>query len=188
MKHESDKCTGVSNITAEKDEKSWMEEKQMLIKKIVSLKTEIQNNVLKMKSTEDQQEKLIQDLKAKDQIHLKEISHLQNKLSSFATKQEKMKSENEKRIIELSKENKLLQARFNQLQNSISQHEDAEKCDDIDENFYEVDYLLDHKLVEKRAFLVRWKGFDSSHDSWVEESDLQCPRILKKYKQSKRLD
>lgn len=87
----------------------------------------------------------------------------------------------------MTKENKLLHARFNQLQKSIPQPGDVEKCGDIDEQFYEVDYLLDHKLVESRSFLVRWKGFDSSHDSWVEESDMQCPRILKKYKQSKRL-
>lgn len=159
----------------------------MLIGKIVSLKTQTQNNVLDLKSTKDELEKLRQELKRKDEIHLKEVNHLQTELSTMNDAFGKMKSDNEKRIPELTKENKLLQARFNQLQNTITQRGSADECDENEDAFYEVDNLLDEKTIEKRTFLVRWRGFDSSHDSWVEESNLQCPSILKKYKQSKRL-
>lgn len=46
--------------------------------------------------------------------------------------------------------------------------------------------ILDDKLVSERHYLVQWKGFDQSHDSWERESNLSCPTILKKYKQSKK--
>lgn len=69
----SGECDDASVTTSQNDEKSWIEEKQMFINKIVSLKTEIQSNALKMKSAEDHLEKLNQDLKAKDEIHLNEV-------------------------------------------------------------------------------------------------------------------
>lgn len=177
--------TSVSN--SENNENCWNEEKQMLINKIVTLKAEIQNNTMNLKDSEDRLESLQQELKAKSEIHLKEVDGLQNSLSSLNDELAKMKSVNEKRILDLTKENKLLQARFNQLQKSNLQHEKAEKSADTDEAFYDVERLLDHKFIKKRTFLVRWEGFDSSHDSWVEESDLQCSSILAEYKKSKRL-
>lgn len=168
-------------------ENGWNEEKQMLINKIVSLKAEIQNNTMNLKSSEDQLENLKQELKTKNEIHSKEVNDLQNSLSALNVELAKVKTDNGKRILELTKENKLLQARFKQLQNSIPQPEKPGKTVDIDEAFYDVECLLDHKFIKKRTFFVRWEGFDSSHDSWVEESDLQCPNKLAEYKKSKRL-
>lgn len=178
-------CTSVSN--SHNGENCWNEEKQTLINKIVSLKAEIRNNTVNLKSSEDQLENLTQELNTRNENHSKEVRDLQNSLSALNVELAKMKSANEKRILELTKENKLLQARFNQLQNSLPQREKAGKSADIDEAFYDVERLLDHKFIKKRSFLVRWEGFDSSHDSWVEESDLQCPSILAAYKKSKRL-
>lgn len=174
---------------SQNSENCWNEEKQMLINKIVTLKAEIQNNTMNLKGSEDQLDNLKQELKSKNEIHLKEVNDLQNSLSALNNDLAKMKSGNDKRILELTKENKLLQARFNQLQKSFPQNEKAEKSAnaDADEAFYDVERLLDHKFIKKRTFLVRWEGFDSSHDSWVEESDLQCSSILAEYKKSKRL-
>lgn len=90
---------------------------------------------------------------------------------------------NSKRISELTREKGLAQTKLKQLQNTIEQQNKENEDDDA--NFYEVDRLLYGKLVEKREYLVRWKGFDSSHDKWIRESDLQCPDTLKKYKQLK---
>lgn len=92
-----------SVATSEIAEKSWIEEKQILINKIVSLKTETQSNTLNLKSTKDQLEKVNHELKTKNEIHSKQVNYLEKELSAF----EKMKSENEKRIPEFTKKKKI---------------------------------------------------------------------------------
>lgn len=88
-----------------------------------------------------------------------------------------------------------LKARMKQLQFGVQQNTDREqekeqsaKKEDFEESLYEVQKLLKHKTIKKeRNFLVRWKGYDSSEDSWVPESHLNCPRILKSYLKSVNL-
>jgi hypothetical protein len=42
-----------------------------------------------------------------------------------------------------------------------------------EDNQYIVDHIRDHKIVRrKRQFLVRWEGYDESHDEWVKEEDI----------------
>lgn len=54
---------------------------------------------------------------------------------------------------------------------------------------YEVEKLLSHKYENnERFFLVRWNGYDKSHDSWERESNLNCDEILQKYLKRKRLN
>lgn len=48
---------------------------------------------------------------------------------------------------------------------------------------FEVSALLTHTHTKsKTLYLVRWKGYDSKFDSWVEESELCCSDILQAYK------
>lgn len=62
------------------------------------------------------------------------------------------------------------------------------KSDDKKEEFYEVECLLDHKIVgKKQTFLVKWHGYDDSHNSWVEQKNLHCKKILQKYLKTKNL-
>lgn len=99
------------------------------------------------------------------------------------------------------KENKLLSAHVKQLRTGIElkQHQPQQQQErknknplnnkaatstikNTDKNIFEVEKLLKHKVQRKeRFFLVRWKKYDASHDTWERESNLFCPQILKAY-------
>lgn len=50
---------------------------------------------------------------------------------------------------------------------------------------YEVEDIVDHKIERKRVlFLVRWKNYGSSDDTWEPESSLSCPDIIAKYREA----
>lgn len=47
---------------------------------------------------------------------------------------------------------------------------------------FEVEKILDHtNNIIARKFLIRWKGYDSGHDSWVTRRQLNCPKLLADY-------
>lgn len=48
---------------------------------------------------------------------------------------------------------------------------------------YEVEDIMGHKLVRKRLlFLVRWKGYEASDDTWESEAALNCAEIIERYR------
>ncbi len=55
---------------------------------------------------------------------------------------------------------------------------------------YEVERILDSRSTTDRKkrkikyYLVKWKGYDDTHNSWVHERDLFSPRLLDEYEQS----
>ena len=51
---------------------------------------------------------------------------------------------------------------------------------------YEVDRILAHRVRRSgNYYLVRWKGYDSSEDCWLAESELSnAPEVLSAYKAS----
>lgn len=56
------------------------------------------------------------------------------------------------------------------------------------EDVYDVEAIIDHKFSgRKRQFLIRWKSFDESNDTWEMEKNLNCSRILEEYLQSNGL-
>ncbi|XP_042863591.1 uncharacterized protein LOC122247951 [Penaeus japonicus] len=51
---------------------------------------------------------------------------------------------------------------------------------------YEVERILDFRYIrdsekERLQYLVRWVGFNQDDDSWVDEKDLDCPKILEDF-------
>lgn len=69
---------------------------------------------------------------------------------------------------------------------------EEEKEEEIEDKYYEVESIIAHENRGRRTnrqlhFLIRWKKSDPSHDSWVPESDLKCPEILKQYKKTNNL-
>lgn len=60
--------------------------------------------------------------------------------------------------------------------------------DQTDDDVFEVEQLLKHrKRKGKTQYFVRWVGFDSSHNCWVDENDLCCAALLKEYRDKKNL-
>lgn len=159
---------------------SWIEEKKSLINNVMALKSENQLLVqnLNEKDTQlDSANTLINEL----QIQLKGKDELMERLHNSDGKVTNCV----KAVSDLKRKNSLLMSQNKQLQTAVAQTEDA-KCDSDESDFYEVESLLNDKLVSERHYLVRWQGFGQAHDTWERESNLRCADILKKYKQSKK--
>lgn len=85
-----------------------------------------------------------------------------------------------------------LQAQVKQLQSGIemanehNQTESEKKSSKrISNNQFEVERILSHKKTKRtRYFLIKWLNYDSTHDSWVAERNLNCPGLLNKYLRS----
>lgn len=129
-----------------------------------------------------------------------EIAKLQDFGRNFETQIDKLKKEKEmlcnmteknksdqkdmlNRIDSLTKQNKLLVAQLEQLKFGIAQSSTEEKGDDT--NTFDVERIISHKIRRnKKMFLIRWKNYDKSHDSWVAEKDLNCDKLLMEYLKS----
>ena len=56
------------------------------------------------------------------------------------------------------------------------------------EEEYEVEDILMHRKSgchQKLQYLVKWKGYPSSENSWVDSKDLHAPEILQRYQTHK---
>lgn len=60
---------------------------------------------------------------------------------------------------------------------------DQEAIELADQEEFEVEKILDHKLVRGREyFLIRWRGFSAFEDSWEPLKNLEnAPEILSEY-------
>lgn len=115
--------------------------------------------------------KIYFESRRKDRI-IKKLQCRNNKLSN--------------RISSMKKENKKLSAQLKKFKFSVSQNTNTiQQNRNSDTHEYEVEKIISHKFTRnKRSFLIRWKNYDSSHDLWIEENDLSCSKLLKKYMKS----
>jgi hypothetical protein len=71
--------------------------------------------------------------------------------------------------------------------NNVNSNDDVDIIDndvymEDESNIYEIDYILSHKIVKKKnTYLVKWKNFDETHNSWVKEKDFQDIECIKNY-------
>lgn len=166
-------------------------EKQTLIDKIVALKSENQQLALQLRNEQSENATMKSELqKMTKQINTQsaEMNTLRSKLSEESAKYTEMNAQTEKKIFNLMRTKSLLEARNKQLQKGVDEQAAAKRRyanDSDDDNVYEVEKLLDHKVENGvRSYLVRWTGYSPKYDSWEKESNLKCPEILSAYNAS----
>lgn len=173
------------------DKITSQKEKQTLIDKIVSLKSENQQLALQLRNEQSEKVSLkskLQEMTKQINTQSVEMNTLRSKLSEEAAKNDKICAQKEMKISNLMRAKDLLEARNKQLQKGVDQKAHANGHDE-DENdnddVYEVEKLLDHKMEKGvRYYLVRWMGYSEQFDTWEKESNLECPDILNAYNAS----
>ncbi|XP_043491561.1 chromodomain-helicase-DNA-binding protein 1-like isoform X2 [Polistes fuscatus] len=50
------------------------------------------------------------------------------------------------------------------------------------EEEYEVEKIVGHRTIKgRRQFLIRWKGYGEESDTWEQEKDLNCPKLIENF-------
>ncbi|XP_031634811.1 PC4 and SFRS1-interacting protein-like [Contarinia nasturtii] len=144
-------------------------EKEKLVEELVATKDESQTMYFNFQSSQ----KMIATLQS-ERNELKEKCMEQNKV-----------------IAQLTKEKNQAQNKIKQLMANthVKLCEEVESSVDLGRNKeYEVEAILSHSGRKgQRRFLIRWKNYSSNHDSWENESNLNCDEILNKYLHAKGL-
>lgn len=180
----------LSSDNQTKQTRDWSTERAEFVQQIVDLKTENQQTISSLKKSQAdyaallvEKQKLITDHSTEQARFSKQIDELRALNSQNQSKSEAKKHEDTKTISNLTFQNKRLQAQIKQFRSGIMQQNT-----EVDDVYYEVEAIIDHKGSRNgRRYLVHWKDYDESHDSWEKELNLNCPSILSDYKRSKEL-
>lgn len=189
---------------AEPFNQNWQKEKEGLVYQIDNLKSEHQRAVTALKQLQSElssmsleKAKLEEEIAAKSALFLKAKEEQQTLLAQQQIQFAEKKEIDAKAIENMTKENKMLAAKIKQLQSGIAHQQSFENNDEksssndqsvYDIEMYEVDAIINHKGgKQSRQFRVRWKDFGPDEDTWENESNLNCPAILNKYKKTKNI-
>lgn len=173
---------------------AWNEENHKLLDKIASLQSENQRTVLQLKAKEAECTAQTLDKQNMHQKFSDQMSSLSNENSSLRIELLTTKNElnaSKKTISNLKSEKQKLSAVIKQLKTGSTQSNAShfDHDDSIDNNFYEVEKLLKHKIKKDGVYyLVRWKNFSADDDTWQKECDLQCPNFLNEYKRRMKMN
>lgn len=164
-------------------------------KEIIALLQTEQNKILSQSANYEQfLEKAMNDVKISqaepaEELPMKQVNSLKKQIDELKKENDVLKEE--KNL--LKKENGSLNARMKQIQSSIQMNKSltgnknyADSSEE--EEDYEVEQILTHKTSKSgRKFLIRWKEYGPRHDSWVDEKNLNCSKILNAYLKMNKL-
>lgn len=136
--------------------------------------TETQNELTAANMKIDELKSTISALKIKKEEQFQNFESELRK-ADIATKECKNKFD------VISEEKNYLQKRIHELESQLISDTKPSKRRKKDE--YEVQTLLKNKRTNgQMRYLIHWKHFDSSHDSWEQEANLNCQTLLDRYK------
>lgn len=170
------------------------QEKANIIQELVDIKSENQKLNFELQTKCDEIQKVIEQRIAETTKLNNTIQSLQNDLIEWKQKCSngiEMQVQHEKAIRNLNRENHELSAQLVQLRRSthnstphksIEQNNKSDHLSDNDDDVFEVEAILSHKVYrKKRSFYVRWKNYSPNHDSWVNENNINCDALLDEY-------
>lgn len=192
VKNEPNSSPQINHSKSKSIPSNWQNEKKQLVQKVVSLKAENDKHLLAFKKMEADYSTLLNEKQDTEQQMSKEVEglseqndELKSELSKATRELIEIKTSNEKVISGLKRENQLLLARVKQYQTGMQQGKSSgrmKKQTHEQNQEYEVEAILQHKETDTgRQYLIHWKGYDSSYDTWESETNIKCPRIFNKY-------
>ncbi|KAK4876829.1 hypothetical protein RN001_009335 [Aquatica leii] len=97
--------------------------------------------------------------------------------------------ESKKRKSERRKTSSPKKSKKSKLTEDEGEVEQEKSEDEEDDTQYEVEEVIDEKTIRGvKHYLIRWKGYDQDGDTWEPESTLDCPKLIKKFKEQKSND
>lgn len=152
------------------------------------LRDEIDNWKMKNDELNSQMKQSREEFESKLQTLSEANNHLEKEQVKFGSQIESLQKELfdwKDRFMNKSDETK---SKRNVTSSTIKQLRSARPLETKENNIYEVDSLLKHrKKYGQLQYLIHWKNYNSKHDSWQPESDLNCTQLLKQYKRANNL-
>lgn len=95
-------------------------------------------------------------------------------------------SKSQQTISQVRQENRNLKARIRQIESGVIPTMKQSESDE--DTIYEVEKIIARKIENgKELFLIRWKNYDESHDTWEKRENLCCGKLLKSFLKSHKI-